>query len=129
LAKKPNNDEMIRGTLWTISRSAYHRLGIPIKERRPWLIVQNNNFKTYGSRLACPLTSVFRKDAAGKRTGETKEQRDTQVVVASGGELGYVSCDDIYTIKKGEFIKCCGTLHDAMPQVEVALKLALGIKT
>jgi mRNA-degrading endonuclease toxin of MazEF toxin-antitoxin module len=128
LAKKFNDDEIVRGTVWKISRAAYHRLGLPIKKRRPWLIVQNNSFKTYGSRLACPLTSVFRKDGAGQRTGEVKEPRDTQVFVAFGDEPGYISCDIIYTIKKEEFVECCGDFHDAMPQVEVALKLALSLK-
>jgi len=98
-----------------------------VKERRPWLIVQDNKFKAFGSRVACALTSACRKDPTGKWTGEVKEQRDTQVLIAFI-EPSYVSCDDIYTIKSGEFVKRVGDMSDKMEEVDAVLRLTLALR-
>jgi mRNA-degrading endonuclease toxin of MazEF toxin-antitoxin module len=129
LAKKVKPDK-IRGSVWTLTEAAYQRLGIPMKERRPWLIVQNNAFNTYSSRLACPLTSAHRKNEKGERVSD-KRKRDTQAYFVFR-EFSLVSCDDIYTIRKYEFGECCGLVSPDDPgwvEVEAALKLALSIKT
>ena len=100
-----------------------------MKERRPWLIVQNNAFNTYSSRLACPLTSARLKNVKGEYVGE-KRKRDTQAFIVFV-ELSLVSCDDIYTIRKYEFHDYCGFVppdERGWAEVNAALKRALDIK-
>jgi mRNA-degrading endonuclease toxin of MazEF toxin-antitoxin module len=128
LPERPNPSKE-RGAVWTLKREAYERLGIPVKERRPWIIVQSDDFGLHGTRMACPFTSCFRKDESGQRTDETKEPRDTQVsVIWKAREPSLISCDDIYTIKVREFDHFFGLLTDLLPLIDEKLKLALGLK-
>lgn len=132
MARTAKSDK-VRGSLWHVSRKARKRLGIDEKDR-PCLIVQNDLFEPYGSRTVCTLTSASRKDEATGKFTEAKEPRDTQVPVIPDDlnelrEFSLISCDQLYTIKKGEFLKPRGKVsREVMFAVDVALKLALDLK-
>jgi mRNA-degrading endonuclease toxin of MazEF toxin-antitoxin module len=128
LSLTPKSDDKTRGEIWTLTPKAVKRLGVP-KAGRPWLIVQSNNFRAFGSRLACPITMIIKHNEG--QPFEIRPLKDTDVWFG----VNVASCNSIYTVRKDEFNEFKGMAsdyaykdQDVMSEVDEALKLALGLK-
>lgn len=89
------------GYIYQLTASAATRLGVP-KIDRPWVVVQNNDFKNPHGTLACYTTSV--ENSQGKK----KAQGPADVIAKPSWKNAlfsdsYVVCGHVYTIRPEEF--------------------------